>query len=257
MKIIIKTLFVFFLLFYCVDVLAAGSKCSYQEQAKLNEAFKDIELKYTENKHYYDYETLQAVNEKDVDQEKLEKSDYEYLIVRNFVLSVLNATDLFDVEITNNINNETKKLGALNIFNNVMKYEPDSQMTKDIVEYTFTFYTSDKTSCPGENYGTKKVTTPRFNNNFNSVKCTEYPQLESCQMWVFFEDEGREKLADRINNEIKSLKDVSDKKEVSKSSFFDFIDRHKKIILISVGGIALAIGSVIAYNKIRYRRKGF
>lgn len=243
------------LFLYGGKVSAVESSCSYSDQAKLNQEFANIKITYEDSSVTLDNKTGELVDPNEVDSNE-EGNELEGIYtVHRLKISILNMTENFDIEVTNDKDGSVQRFSYSDVKDGTITFSEDSKLITEIVNYTFTFNTSNQTECAGEQYGIKRLTTPRYNPHHNIELCKENPKVDACQMYVTFEDEGVEAFHNLLESQIN--KDSSNQKSddvESSNGFMDFIKNNKEVLLISLGALVVVIAAAVIVNKAKNKR---
>lgn len=226
------TLFIGALFLINDSVTAVSVKCTYKTKSELNSAAWNMLVEY------------QLVS-KVIDEEEPEADD-EPLTQYSFDLVVYNLTSDFYVEITNDVNDETKKLYSTDI-DESGKAKINVLYTDQLIEYTFKIIANEQ-ECQGTLIRTIKLTLPLLNEFYDTNICQEIPDFYLCQKYVT-KKADYETFLTRAD-EYKATLIKKEAKKKADSDFFNTLDRYKYIIMAS----AIVIGGVTIFIVVKKRR---
>lgn len=158
--------------FSSVAAVNAASKCSYDEQAELNNAVANIKVSYEEAEGVIPEEEMLPN-----DSGETGSATYNY-----FKISVYNLTEDFYVKITNDYNAEVKYLYYKDNVSGVVTY--DWFDIDRVTNFKLTFYSSNTTSCSNEEYRIANLITPRYNDFSLSSSCIGNEDFYLCQKYT-------------------------------------------------------------------------
>lgn len=235
-------------IFSSITVVNAASKCSYEEQAELNNAVANIKVSYEEAEGFYEYES------DDLDESGgPEDAVYYYLKVH-----VYNIPENTYIKVTNDVNNEVKYLQYKDSESGVVSF--DWNDVEKVANFIFTVYSNNKTGCPNEEYRIINLTLPRFNRYSKLTVCDDKEDFYLCQRYV----SSNEEISDSSFNEEyttyinKKITEEEIKKEENKTltdKVKGFIGDNKITILVISTAIVVAgvVTTVIVIKKRRSR----
>ncbi len=214
------TVFIIALTFLVVPVHAEES-CTYKEEAELREKASNIRA---------DYE----VKEEEIGGEE----DSAPILVYYFTISVMNITDEFYVEVTNDFNSEKKIIGSQDIVDGIATFDWD--VSSEVTDFTFKVYSVAVSNCSGVTLKTFHLQTPRYNENYH-ICADEFPDYYLCQKFVTFKKMDRNEFYKSLNSYRNRMEKENEKN--NKDNFFDkifnFINKNKFIII----GVILVAGA--------------
>ncbi len=222
----------------------AASKCSYEEQTKLNGKAGNVKVSYEIK------ETEVKADFFDVYKNELKDT----MIVEVFEISVLNISEDIYVVVKNDFNKDSKTIRYSDSNNGIAKFTWDKR--DNITNFTFEIYSSNKTSCPNEIYKTIYLTTPRYNTLYGYEECKNIEDFYLCQKYVTFKDISEANFFSKISQY--KNKEIDDNGEVIPSNktifdrVFDFVKENKWFVL---SGIVLISGAVYAINYTKNKKQ--
>ena len=222
----------------------AASKCSYEEQTKLNGKAGNVKVSY---------EITEV--ESDTKYKNLETGEiYSGIKTDAFKINILNISEDVYVVITNDVNKDSLTLRYSDTENGVGYFiwkEKDK-----VTNFVINVYSSLKTGCPNEVYKTLYLVTPRFNNLSGYEACKGLDDFYLCQKYVTFGEVSRDSFNTKINQY--KNKEIDNKGEViptNKTIFdkvFNFVKDNKWFI---VSGIVIVAGAVFAINYTKNKKQ--
>lgn len=232
-----KILIIFGVIFsFCMNVNAA-SICSYQEQNEINQKAANVRVSY------------------EIAEEKVTFVEGEG-VIEVFKINILNISDDFYVIIKNDINNEEKRFDASDSVDGIISFTWDYADT--VTNFIIEVYTTNKTSCPGELYKTVYLTTPRYNEYYNTAICQELIDFYLCQKFVTIAEFSEDKFFDQVESyQNGNVNDEGENIENNKSTplsdiIFNFINEYKLVI---IGVIVIAIGGIVVIKVIKGKKQ--
>ena len=236
----------FISIFCSISVVNAASKCSYDEQAKLNNLVGNIKVSYEEVEAKIDESLVGGYYGSE------EEAVYYY-----FKVQVYNMTEDVYLKITNDVSNEVKYLNYDESQSGVVEF--DWYDLDKVVNFKINVYSSNKTSCPNEQYRIIDLTLPRYNSYSKSVRCEDAESFYLCQRYITDEEEidentFYEKLT-AFENKTKQEEEIK-KAEENRNIFeklSDFIEENK-ITVIVISTIIVLTGVVTTVMVIKKRR---
>ena len=215
----------------------AASKCSYEEQTKLNGKAGNVKVSYeiTSIDSKGDYINMDTGEHFDT----LKKDAFE--------ISILNVSEEVYVVVTNDINSDSKTIRYSDASNGVAKFIWKD--TEQIVNFTFNVYSSNKTECPDETYKTLYLTTPRANPLAGYSDCDDLEDFYLCQKYVTFKEvtvgDFFTKITQYKNKEIDDNGEVIPANKTIFDRIYNFVKDNKWFI---VSGIVIVAGAVFSIN---------
>jgi len=161
---------VFLTIFSSMTIVNAASKCSYDEQAKLNNEVANIKVSYEEA-------TRKTGNFAEQEDGQVVEIVYDI-----FKISIYNLTEDYYVKITNDYNNEIKYIRYSDTKSGVGVYEWDH--LDKVTNFKIMVYSSNKTNCPNEEYRILDLVTPKYNFYSTSAMCVGNEDFYLCQKYV-------------------------------------------------------------------------
>lgn len=211
-----------------------GVTCEYSEKHRLNTEASHIKINYEVKTGVFNDPRLGCDGEGDECH-----LEYDYLEV-----SILNMTDDFYVDITNNVNSDHLIMYPADMDENgIIKFNHNYVMDK--ATYTLKFFASTKSSCAGQLIKTYTKALPRKNMNAEEAICHDIPDADICQTFVFFDEMEYSKFY-KVATEEKAKKEEAEarKKKEEKGNFFDkaidFVIENKWWF---IGGCVLVVGA--------------
>ncbi len=231
-------------------LVSAESACSYEEQSDLNANANLIKINYEAKERLVDPDEYFYPEDVETEEERAEFEMYESYLEIN----VLNMTDQYYIEMTNNLNNEVNTINYNDLVDGVYKYELTD--LSEVITFDFLIKSSSLTSCPNESIKLTYLTTPRENEYYYYDVCSDLSDENICKQFVT----GEEITIDEFQKQVEDLAIVDDgttsgedKNSEDSNSFLDFINDN--IIVIAVGLIVVVIGVIVATDVIRGKRR--
>ena len=248
-----KIVFLFLCVFmmHITSVKAEGT-CSYKEQAAFKSELANVKTTYEGVETLIDGVTGQPTTEDKIDSNRNPQDEgYYYRYTLN--ISILNMTENMYVQVSNDQDDNVQYFRYSDFKDGILTFEHGSDMISEITKYTFSFYTSESTSCPDEYIGKRTLTVPMYNENSTDSLCEENKDLDICKTFTDVEFESKDEFYQKYEEETKNSKqDKNDKNDNNTKSFFD---ENKEVILISAGVIVVIIGTLIITKKIRDNKR--
>ena len=229
----IKKLLSIVLLVFLTYINVEASSCSYKEQVELDSESAKIKVKYDVKTGYLDPSEYECQDEEDC------AVDYDY-----FEISILNMSEKFYIEVTNNNTKEVQTFTYKDIKDGVISFDYDRAY--EITNFTFRVFSSNETSCPRENYRVIYLTTPKVNPYYYYLQCQNNPDHYLCQKYITIDNVSFDTFQEQIT-EYENKKVVKEEeKEIEKNfleKVFDFIDDNKYVIIsvIAAAGISTIV----------------
>lgn len=238
----IKYIIIFLGVLFINIVSVNASACSYAEQAQLNKGAANIKIKYEEAQAELDPEYYICSEEPCYE-------EYDY-----FIISILNLTEEYYLEVTNNVTKDREIISYSDVRNGIAQF--DWEYLSEVTTFTIDVYSSSETNCPREKYRKIYLTTPRINKYYSSAACVDKDDYYLCQKYVTFNDISFYDFYETIEEYEKE--NENPKKSVDSQTFFDvilnFVLEHKTYFIIGTIS-ALSIGVCIVYVVVKKRRK--
>jgi len=234
--------FLFTLALFCAPAVNASS-CSYEEQAKLNSSVANIKVSYEEKAGVVDTSLYECQPEDPECQ-----SEYNY-----FEISVLNMTEDFYIEITNNVDDTKEIYTYEDAVDGIIRFDWDGIMK--ITTFTIDVLSSSSTNCPRDNYRTIYLTTPRKNIYHYYGQCQENPDFYMCDKYVTFEEMDFYEFVKNVEDYVEQQ--AIENEEEQNNSFSDKVANLLKdnlVLIVSIGS-ALILITIIGVVIIKKKRK--
>lgn len=218
----------------------AAKSCSISEKAEFNKILPNIKANYEEKEKKVKYETKVLVDGKETIKTREEIQYY-------FDIVVVNLTEQFYLEISNDYDGETKTFRYSDSQDGIIIH---SWEHLDLVTtFTIKVFTSEKTGCPGTLQKTLTVRTPRLNEYYDGPSCQEVPEFNLCQKYVTYDTMEYENFKNKIDAYINKKNSASDNSNEEKTKttwekIKDFVSDNKFYFI--GGGIVLVIGTGVA-----------
>ncbi len=227
-----------FLLLTMPLIVNANSACSVEEQS---------ELKTEANLIKVDYEILQleldpSMYEPPEDLTEEEAEDYK-LFVPYISINVLNMTDNFTIEVTNDYNTEVKTILYTDFVEGT--YAMEGYNDNEVITYTFTVKTSDITGCPNENNKIFYLTTPKYNMYSGRDECLDFKDEPICQEFTTNENLSADSFYQKLDDLKEEKFETEDDAEETEESH----DSNNVLLIVIIIVVVLLLGSLIIFRK--------
>lgn len=228
-----KKLLIFLGIFFSFTInVNAASLCSYKEQVTLNQKAANVKANYEVATITRQFEDA-AVD------------------IEVFRISIINMTEDFYVEVSNNIDNTKWDFDYDDTDDGIVSFDWDSE---EMTAFTFKVYTSSKTGCPDEVIKTIPLTTPRYNKYSNMAICDDIPEFSLCQRYVTTKEISQEDFLEKVDEyrtgEIDKNGNELNKNQNVLTNVLNFIKEYKWIF-VSVLLVCFLIGGYFAVKKIK------
>ena len=233
---------VFTFLFATIGVQAA-SMCDVSEVADLNREVVNIKGNFEEKEG-----TLDPTEFPPPDSVLSDGTEDEYVGTYNyFQISIVNLSERFYVEVSNDYNREVKTFYYSDAKDGVVTF--DWENINAVTKFTIKIYSSDKTGCGGELYRTTTVTTPRRNEYYDYGICSVAEGYYLCDKYVTYPEVEFSTFIDRVTRYVDS-KENENNPNGDNDSWIEktgnFIGEHKVIFIVCGVALIIAMGVVVA-----------
>lgn len=225
----------------------AASLCSYERQVELKKIASAVKLTYEEAEEEVDPDTYGPPDS---------PVEGDGILYRNyFEIKLLNLTEDIYVKLENSYNDDVKYIRYEDTDEGT--FSIDWKNTEEVVTFTYTIFTSNKTECVNEKLSSGMFTIPKYNRYHNSVICEDIPDYYLCQKYistnVTFESfyENVNYYLEKNKNEDKNEEEKEKGKVVN--NIFDFLKDNKIIIIASILFVGGVVTTVIVVKKRRSR----
>lgn len=217
--------------------VSAASLCDYDEQIELNSKAANVKVSYDivdKTIHFEDMDSIQRV----------------------FNIQILNVTEEFYIVVKNDITKVDKTYYSTDAQNGMITFEWD--YAEAVTNFTIQVYTTANTNCANEKYKTIYLTTPRYNEYYNTLYCDFLTDFYLCQEFVTFDKISREEFVNKIDSYENKIIDnngeeiPNDETPTIMDKIVDFIDNNKWYIL---GGVSLILIGVYCVHKIKVKKQ--
>lgn len=238
---------IIFLLVFITSINKANATCTSSEINGLrSEAFK-IKTSYEITTKLLGSGEFLPPDGADPDKEISIKIPY-------FKIYINNLTENLYVTVYNDNTKETKTYNYQDSLNGTITLDWDKIV--DIVNYTITVYSSDKTNCPDTKLYVTDLKTPRYNSYSTNKLCSKAKDFYLCKEYVTipnvdyvtFMNRVQAYLDGQVNNEGEEVPKIEEHKKES------FYNKNKVLIIVSICLIIISIGGVITVIIIKKRR---
>lgn len=229
---------------------AATSACEVKTVAQLNSEVANIKADYEEAEGILDpnyYTIPDAIL--GTEAEETYVGTYNY-----FKVSIVNITENFYVEVTNDVDDSVQTYTYADATDGVVTFNLES--IEFVVNFTIKVYSTNQSGCSGELFRTLYLTTPRINPYYNYNICREAPDYYLCQKYVTFDEDVD------FYSFVKKVQAYIDKKDEEKQTEENetwlektghFISEHKVVFI--TGGVIILVGVGVAVVVIVRKRR--
>lgn len=152
----------------------AASLCSYERQVELKKAASAVKLTYEEAQEEVDPDTYGPPDA---------PVEGDGILYRNyFKIKILNVTEDIYVKLENSYNEDVKYIRYEDTDEGV--FSIDWKNTDEVVTFTYTVFTSNKTECVNEKLNSGMFTIPKYNRYHTAVMCKDIPDYYLCQKYI-------------------------------------------------------------------------
>ena len=250
-KLLIVSLVLLYL-FMGFEKVDAKSNCNLDENVALSKEVMNIKTNFEEKERILDPSEYYLPEGYTGDPNDFQlKEDY-------FQVNLINVTENFYVKITSNDKSFSKTITYNDVKDSVASFNWKDLSKVETLKMKI--YTSDKTSCPNEEYRILYLTLPRYNDYHEYAQCSVIPKSSLCQKYVTYEEVGLPYFIKKTNEEIekKFEKDKDKDKNKDNKSFWNklknFLKENKKYILIGLS-IILVVGIVVLVIYFQKKKK--
>lgn len=163
---------------FATGMKTVEAECSVTENNRLNSMAVGVRSDYEEVIRDKDPNSYDLPDGSDADTPK----DLKEVLLQ---VNVYNITEDLYIIVHNSITDTTKKYTYEDSKDGVISFEWDN--IYQIVNYTITVYSSDKTNCPNTKLHTLYVTTPRYNENSVLSACSGAEDFYLCYKYISVE----------------------------------------------------------------------
>lgn len=207
----------------------AASLCSYDKQKELIKQGSNVKLSFEEAKGELEPGTYRAPEGEDPE---------TYVAYYNyFKIKIINVTEDLYVKLENNVNGETKYIEFKDTDEGT--FTLDWKDLSKVATFRYTVYSSKKTECPNEQLFNGVKTIPKLNENYQNVKCLDYPEHSLCKKYITSDISTA-----KFNKDMDAYvaKQQEKKKEENKKK--EEKENNKKIIIVIATSIIIVVGGV-------------
>lgn len=208
----------------------AASLCSYDKQKELTKVASSVKIAYEEAQGELEPGTY---NPPEGEDPETYVAYYDY-----FKIKIINVTDDIYVKLENNANDEIKYIEYKDT--NEGAYTIDWKDLTKVTTFTYTVYSSSNTECPNEQLFKRVMTVPKLNENYQNVKCLDYPDHSLCKKYIT-SDISTAKF-NKTMEEYIAKQETEDKKEKEKNEKAK--QNNKTLIIIVATSIIIVVGGV-------------
>ena len=212
----------------------AASLCSYDKQKELTKIASNVKFAYEEAQGELEPGTYGAPEGEDPE---TYVAYYDY-----FKIKIINVTDDIYVKLENSVNDEIKYIEYKDTDEGT--YTINWEDLSSVATFTYTVYSSSKTECPNEQLYRGVKTIPKFNENYQNVKCLDYPDHSLCKKYITSDistAKFNEVMEAYVAEQKKADKEENKKNEEKKENNKKLIIIVATSIIIVVGGVAIVI----------------
>lgn len=222
----------------------AASLCSYERQVELKKIASAVKLTYEEAQEEADPNSYISP----------ESGEQEILYVDYFKLKILNISEEIYVKIENSKNDEVKYIRYEDT--NEGTFTLDWKDLSEVVTFTYTIYTSEKTECLNEKLFSGIISIPMKNRFYTKAICSEIPEYDLCHKYTTINVDYN-KFEESVNAYLeKKLGDEEDEKHdglTFGNKLEKFVNTNKNVLLMCAS-IIFVVGVVTIVVVIRKRR---
>lgn len=245
-----RTIFSLATFLLMTPLVNAASSCGSKETAELNQEVVNIKVSYEEAEGILDpseYTIPDAII--GTEEEETFEARYTY-----FKVSIINVSENFYIEVTNDINKEKLTFKPEDVKDGTVSF--DWRNMDKVANFTIKVYASSNTNCEGEGFRSLYLTLPRVNDYFDYSICNGIEDYYLCQKYVTHDYVDLDTFMGRIKAYRESLE--KEKEEINDEDWFikatNFIKQHK---VIFIGGLIVVVaivgGTVVVITKKRRR----
>lgn len=232
--------------------VSAASLCSNERKVELQKMASAVKLTYEEAQEEADpdsYISIDEANPETIDEyEEILYNDY-------FKIKILNLNENLYIKLENSLNDDVKYITYDDTIEG--NYTLDWKNLNEVVTFTYTIYSSEKTECMNEKIKSGMLTLPKYNRNYTNTMCEEVPDYYLCQKYISV-NVTEEQFYDYIMAYTKkesSSNDNADNNGNADFSIIEFLKENKKILIIGLTVLVVGggIATVIVIKKRRSR----
>jgi len=237
-----------FLILFILGISSAYAACSTEEMNKIRNEAVQIKPSYEKSTKLLGQGDYHQPDGADPEQSLSISVPY-------FKIYVDNLTENLYVTVHNSATDETKKYTYADSENGKVTFEWEKIV--DVVDYTITVYSSDKTACPDTQLYVTNLKTPRYNTRFTDKLCTNAKDFYLCREFITTEDTDyvdfmnkvQKYLDGKVNNEGEEITNPE------KNNNSSFLAKNKTVIIIAGVGSLIIIGVGATVIIVKKRRK--
>lgn len=233
--------------------VSAAKSCSTSEIAEFNKILPNIKVNYEEREG--SPETDAESGDNFIDGGDNDCEGCVEPVKYYFEINILNLTDQFYAEVTNDVDNEVKVFNYSDSKNGIITFPWENNAL--VTNFTIKIYSSAKTSCPGTLQKTLTLRTPRLNENYDNEICADIPDYQLCQKYVTFNYMEWNEFKDKIEKYKNTLKEPEKNDEEKEKSTWekirDFVDDNKYYFI--GGGVVILIGAGVVVGLVVKKRR--
>lgn len=238
------------LICFLVCNISADAACSASDISKLNQMAVNVKPSYEEAEGILDKGSY--VPPDGLSEEELEKYEEKY---NYFKIHIANLTEDLYIEVTNDFNKEKKTYSYQDSKDGIVTI--DWEDIGEIVNFTITVFSSDKTDCPNTKLTTLYLTTPRYNRYYDYMACSENPDFYLCYKYLTIKNVDENAFFRLLEQYQKGTinKDGDNivEEPAKDKGFVKFIKDNKVVVIITVVAV-LAIGGAVTVILVKKQR---
>lgn len=235
----------FCLLFLLFPVYVSAATCSTEDKASLLSESGFVTVNYEEVVNQFTDDDVLYFDE--VEGEETEITEVYYTIKVN----VLNMSENFYIEATNNVNDETFIIEYSDFTDGTYSFIVED--LSEVVTYKFKVYASSATNCEGEAFDVNYLVVPKYNWYSNLEICEGNEDAEVCQRYTTVSDMTSEYVSSKLEalSADAEADDETDDSSTDDGSYLDVISENYILIISGVIGVVLVITILVVITKKR------